>query len=221
MRRSRIVVCYHGCDKRLKEQILKRKTYLQAKHDMDPKAEKDLWLGSGIYFYEENPEAARKWAWHYSSRNRYNESPRIGEPAVLGAIIDLGECIDFASLDMVRSVKESYENVMLTEIELQDLFNQSWGKRQLDHAVVDRICDEYQMDGKPVDTVRAPFVQGDYIGDSNFREGTHTEICVRNPNRILYFFDPDREEATLDVNPSRKMKSLVKPVPNPRYQDFN
>ncbi|MCK5154882.1 MAG: hypothetical protein KAQ69_00530 [Spirochaetales bacterium] len=42
------------------------------------------WLGEGMYFWENNYERALEW-----SKTKHTN------PAVLGALIDLGQCLDF------------------------------------------------------------------------------------------------------------------------------
>ena len=54
------------------------------------------WLGHGIYFWEHNYQRALEWA---------QQSPKVEHPAVIGAVIDLGYCLnltDSASTDYLK-----------------------------------------------------------------------------------------------------------------------
>ena len=83
-RRSNLVIGFHGCDRSVVEKVIVGKTELIAStNDYD-------WLGSGIYFWENNEERAWQWAKELSKRS--NSS--IKTPAVIGAVIDLGYCFD-------------------------------------------------------------------------------------------------------------------------------
>ena len=66
------------------------------------------WLGNGIYFWENNEERARQFA---------NEGVNIENPAVLGAIIDLGHCMDLTDTKYLEELKEAYD--MLYQIRPQ------------------------------------------------------------------------------------------------------
>ena len=83
-RRSNLVVGFHGCDKSVVDAVIAGKTELLASaNDYD-------WLGNGIYFWENNEDRAWQWAKQLSTR----KSSSVKEPAVIGAIIDLGYCLD-------------------------------------------------------------------------------------------------------------------------------
>ena len=83
-RRSNLVIGFHGCDRSVVEKVIAGKTELIAStNDYD-------WLGSGIYFWENNVE--RSWQWAKELSKRSNSS--IKTPAVIGAVIDLGYCFD-------------------------------------------------------------------------------------------------------------------------------
>ena len=61
------------------------------------------WLGHGIYFWENNPKRALDWAKFMSKHPTFKG--RVKEPFAIGAIIDLGNCLDLteaASLGIVE-----------------------------------------------------------------------------------------------------------------------
>lgn len=79
-RRSNLVIRFHGCDKSVVDAVVAGKTELLAStNDYD-------WLGNGIYFWGNNEE--RTWQWANDLAKR--KSSLVKEPAVIGAIIDLG-----------------------------------------------------------------------------------------------------------------------------------
>ena len=82
--RSQFVLGFHGCDATLAQQVVLGKTMLKkSDHDYD-------WLGHGIYFWENNVGRAEQWA----SENAQRKGSLINTPGVLGAYLDLGNCLD-------------------------------------------------------------------------------------------------------------------------------
>ena len=64
--------------------------------------------------------------------------------------------------------------------------------RDLDCAVIEQIHDyNSQTDQLMYDSVRGVFEEGEepYPG-SAFKEKTHTQVCIRNPNCIKGYFTP-------------------------------
>ena len=88
-----LVLGYHGCDKATAIKVVNGEKQIPSNNEYD-------WLGSGLYFWEDSFSRAWKWA----QEEAKNPKGKIKEPAVLGAIIDLGNClnlIDAESLDLV------------------------------------------------------------------------------------------------------------------------
>jgi hypothetical protein len=56
------------------------------------------WLGTGIYFWEFGPDRAMAWA--EELHGRYPK--RVTKPAVLGAVIQLGTCLDYFKPNAVK-----------------------------------------------------------------------------------------------------------------------
>ena len=52
------------------------------------------WLGHGVYFWENNEQRAFQFAQEASKRT----SSSIKEPFVIGAVIDLGYCLDLTDM---------------------------------------------------------------------------------------------------------------------------
>jgi len=81
------VLGYHGCSLNLAQRVVAGKDILHASHnDYD-------WLGDGIYFWEHNASRAFEFATESAIRKRRSmrSAPKI---AVVGAVIDLGFCLN-------------------------------------------------------------------------------------------------------------------------------
>ena len=81
---QRTVFAFHGCDQRVADAVLSGKEKLAASENTYD------WLGHGIYFWEHGPARAFDWAQQQSRRKR----SKIRKPAILGAVISLGNCFD-------------------------------------------------------------------------------------------------------------------------------
>src|SRR5437764_8072019 len=95
---ARIIVGYHGCSEALARNLLLGK---QSIGDWKPSENKWDWLGKGIYFWEHSPERALRWA-----QERYRG--RRAEPAVLGAVVQLGQCFDLTDEGLAGVLEESF-----------------------------------------------------------------------------------------------------------------
>lgn len=77
-----LIIGFHGCDlSTFREVICEGGSLNPSMNNYD-------WLGSGIYFWEQNYERALQWTEEQASRGR------IEAPAVIGAVIDLGYCLN-------------------------------------------------------------------------------------------------------------------------------
>jgi len=186
---------FHGCDKQTKEAILHghQKDLLPSMNTYD-------WLGGGIYFWEQNPQRALDFALKAKeSPNRYSKSI-ICEPAVIGAVIDLGNCLNLMDSVHIERLRSAYLFLkQLTEAngtEMPRNRGNSEDKplRELDRAVIETLhqyIDKHSEEIAPYDSVRGLFLEGDnlYPG-AFFKKETHIQLCVRNINCIKGYFDP-------------------------------
>jgi hypothetical protein len=113
----------------------------------------------------------------------------------VGAVIDLGYCLDLISTTGIEFVKDAYADFkdymdesgaqMPVNIGTNDLL-----KRYLDCAVINHIRSINKRDKrKPFETVRGVFLEGKRIYDtSGFYEKTHIQICVRDRANIKGVF---------------------------------
>jgi hypothetical protein len=176
------VLGYHGCDRATAEKLLQNEPFEPSENDYD-------WLGSGIYFWESNPDRAMDWA---KRQVELKKTQGVDlEPFVVGAIIDLGFCLDLMSSNGTRAVEEAHSifQAFLSLSGIQppkNIGGVDRPLRKLDCAVVNYLHDMRARRGEPsFDTVRGLFPEGEtlYPG-SGFRRETHVQICVRNQANI-------------------------------------
>lgn len=97
------VLGFHGCERALANRIISRREHLKAsENDYD-------WLGHGVYFWENNPVRAMEWAKEQSARSRARG--KAFTPAVVGAVIDLGNCLDLLNAASIELVERAYDHL--------------------------------------------------------------------------------------------------------------
>lgn len=180
-----LVLGFHGCNKSTYENVLfKGETLRKSENSYD-------WLGHGIYFWEQNFVRAQDWA-----MQRYGET----DAYVIGAILDLGYCLNLTDSFSAEYLKLGYQLLVLRcELAGVPLPENRPSKkttdillRDLDCAVIQQIHDFAEEDEEAAfDSVRGVFVEGPppYQG-AEFREKTHVQLCIRNPNCIKGYFNP-------------------------------
>lgn len=179
-----LVLGFHGCNKTTFDKVMHQG------EELKPSTNPYDWLGSGIYFWEHNLQRAKEWA-----ENKYGP-----DGAVIGAILDLGNCLNLTDGMSAEALKNGYTILAeLSRLAGKPLpQNRSSAKssdillRDLDCAVIQQIHDYNLKEGiAPYDSVRGIFTEGapPYPG-SAFFEKTHTQICIRNPNCIMGYFTP-------------------------------
>lgn len=199
-RRSNLIIGFHGCDKSVVEKVLSGKDILTAStNDYD-------WLGHGIYFWENNETRALQYARNMMRR----KGSSVSEPAIIGAVIDLGYCMDLMDSMYLSELQEAYSvlDFMLKQsgkvLPVNSTIGSSADKlmRRLDCAVIEMAHSMNEdADNRPYDTVRGVFWEGkELYPGAGFTEKNHIQICVRNPNCIKGFFLP-REIDNNYLNP--------------------
>lgn len=167
------VLGYHGCDDRIARALLWGKPVEQSQNDYD-------WLGHGVYFWEANPQRGLDFAIEASARKA---SP-IRDPTVVGAVIDLGLCLDMTTLGAIDMVKAAFDSLQATLAAVGKEMpknSPNFLLRRLDCAVVTRLHSILEQEGTSLDTIRGVFVEGAPIyPNSGFSAKTHTQIAVRN-----------------------------------------
>lgn len=110
---------------------------------------------------------------------------RIKKPSVVGAVIDLGRCLDLTTQDGIETVQIAHRELSkLHKITGQERPKNSGtdkGKRNLDCAVIKHLhrARAWIAPNHPYQTVRALFVEGKrlYRG-AGFHSRTHVQLCV-------------------------------------------
>lgn len=191
--RPGLVIGFHGCDSSTRNAVVLNETCLF------PSTNKYDWLGHGIYFWENNRMRALQFVQELRGKVRKN-GPQINDPAALGAVIDMGFCLDLMDSEHLELIRDSYENLILYyEKEgkrLPENKSSSYSKerliRCLDCEVIENLHKRRKENSlDQFDTVRSVFVEGDELyPTAGFNEKTHIQICVRNPNCIKAYFCP-------------------------------
>lgn len=186
------VLGYHGCLAPLGEKVLAGTLALS-------KSEKDYdWLGPGVYFWESDP--LRAWEWADQRAQASGEAP-----FVIGAVIDLGNCLDLLSRDSLELLVYSHKALkdLVASAGYGLVLPKNGGKdgdkllRYLDCAVIRVLHSALEdQDEEPFDTVRGLFTEGEPLYEgSGFKQKTHIQIAVCTPNSIKGFFRVPRPEA--------------------------
>jgi hypothetical protein len=194
------VLGYHGCDAEVARAAIAGEVRLLSS---DKKYD---WLGPGIYFWEANPQRAFEWV-----ANRCGD-PGYNSPGVIGAVIDLRNCLDLLNHADLLLVRQAYDS--LAELHAANGTRMPRNRnaagggdkdrraRQLDREVIKHLhgmmdYPSEALDGDDVvltphfDTVRGMFIEGDplYPGAA-FYSQSHVQIAVRTYDCILGLFHP-------------------------------
>jgi hypothetical protein len=183
------VLGYHGCDKSVAEELIDGEAFRPSDNDYD-------WLGHGIYFWEANPARALNF-----TRELKLRTASIKTPYVVGAVIDLGYCLDLTSTTGINAVEKGYESfVQLMAASGAQMPKNGGGPdlllRKLDCAVINHIHASLKSKKvQPLDTVRGVFIEGARIYEnSGFFKKTHVQICVCNAASIKGVFRLPKEQ---------------------------
>jgi hypothetical protein len=177
---------FHGCDKSLLDAVvnnLQTLKYSRNKYD---------WLGSGIYFWENDYDRALDFAKNHPGR-------KIKSPAVLGAVIDPGFCLNLLNTKDRELVKKSHETIKNRidnfERTLLSNYRNNNGLHNLDCLVIENLHNiRHSLNQPPFESIRGAFTEGpELYPGAGFREKDHIQLCIRNPNCIKAFFIPRPE----------------------------
>ena len=190
-----LVLGYHGCDLETAQALLGGSPFRPSTRDYD-------WLGAGVYFWENDVVRAYRWA----SEHRRN----FTNPSVVGAAIELGNCLELTTQSGIEAVRLAYRQfvgmVGMIGDPIPENVDSAKGAsgdkivRRLDCAVMNCLFETQQtmqdLDSEsqpypalPYDTVRALFPEGtELYPGAGFRDKTHIQICIREPEQILGVF---------------------------------
>lgn len=194
-KRTGLVLGFHGCDKSVRDDVVAKKGVVlkPSNNDYD-------WLGNGVYFWENNYKRALDFAKFLKDHTPHNKKQIIKEPSVIGAVIDLGFCLDLLDSEYLNLLKEGYNLLRVSKekfgLEIPRNLPLVKGgdliKRYLDCAVIETIHQFNKETKKPsFDSVRGVFFEGDDLyKNAGFKSNNHIQIAVRNPNCIKGYFIP-------------------------------
>lgn len=188
---SAFVLGYHGCDKSVAEQLLAGDVFKVSDNDYD-------WLGPGAYFWEANPLRGLEFA------KELKNSPwgaDIETPAVVGAVIDLGLCLDLTTSAGIQHVAKAHNAFLeiCKKAEVEPPKNSSDRdalRRPLDRAVFKTLHEIREETGEDrIDTIRGIFTEGVPVYEgAGFYNKTHIQICVCNPAQIKGVFRVPKDQ---------------------------
>lgn len=191
------VLGYHGCERDLAFELVARRK------KMEPSNKPYDWVGPGVYFWESDPQRAWEWA-----TGRYPDNP-----GVVGAVIDLGECLDLLQRENQELLRDTFADMQAAYAKagepLPENRNSPRGGdqdrllRELDCAVIRYLHagmdfrleeggDDADQQATPFfETVRGMFTEGPPIyPNAGFFHKSHVQIAVRSPECIKGLFLP-------------------------------
>lgn len=185
------VIGYHGCTAAVAEYIFRTK-----EAHLNPSLNDYDWLGSGIYFWENDYARALSWA---------ERASKGEEPAVIGAVIIPSNCLDLTTTEGIKTLQVQYlswETALLASGIAKENFpknkrayqgDEDLLKRELDCSVIMDLHMSRKKQGlSPYDSVRGAFIEGNPVfPDSKIMDKTHIQWAIRNPGKcILGYFRP-------------------------------
>lgn len=182
-----IIFGYHDCDESILRVVLEGGVLKPSQNAYD-------WLGHGIYFWERSPARGRRWA----EAMMDVKNSKIRQPAVLGAVINLGHCLDLAdpeSADLVSCAYEQFiEDCEKDGVQPPRNKGHESKARYLDCAVMNHLHSLREESGQvPFDSVRGFFNEGQPVyPTAGLRSLDHVQVCVRNSACIVGFFKPSQ-----------------------------
>jgi hypothetical protein len=186
---ARVVLGYHGCRAPVAAGLLSGRLSVE---EWAPSENAHDWLGHGVYFWEHAPERALEWA-----RRKVARDGRGEQPGVVGAVIQLGDCLDLTNVAHTGLLREAYEQMLEAYRKIGKPVPANTGRdsemrrRLLDCVVINwlhRRSDSTAHFG----TVRGLFQEGGpaYPGAKIMRQ-THVQVVVRDKRCILGVFRPN------------------------------
>ena len=183
------IIGFHGCDQSVADILLSsdQPTFKKSTNNYD-------WLGNGMYFWENDPNRA----WEYILEVQKREPDRIINPTVVGAVLDLGHCLNLVENKYINLLRDTFNKYKagMDENGLEMPANRSTSSndhdnlfRHLDCAVIEFI--HTLADYEPFDSVRGMFIEGGVVYEgAGFHEKTHVQIAIRTPEMIKGYFRP-------------------------------
>lgn len=180
---ARIIVGYHGCERKLADGLLTGKIPIAEWNKSENAYD---WLGEGIYFWEHSPTRALHWATERFKRRA----------AVIGAVIQLGTCFDLLDEKITTLLSRSYPQFVESYAAAGKPLPVNKGKqsklRELDCAAINDCIRRMGLSQYPFDTARGAFLEGPPVFPGTTISGeTHIQLAIRNLDCILGVFHPN------------------------------
>ena len=189
------IIGYHSCDRDVGLSVL------NGEMDLKPSNNSWDWLGPGIYFWEHDPLRSLTYAIENAKGAQFNSQP-IEKPFVLGAIIELGNCLNLVESESLEIIAEAYIGLQkLYDVLKMPMPLNNGDNRSLDCEVIKFIHQANKMESQPgFQTVRSAFQQGDEVyPGASFSARHHLQVCVLDKSVIKGYFLPRPIE---DFNPN-------------------
>jgi hypothetical protein len=207
---SNLVLAYHGCDITLRDELLAGLAHLRtSKNTYD-------WLGTGVYFYEADPDRALEHATTVRNHpERLLASSAIATPAVIGVAIDVSRWLDMSTHTALQEFKIAAETCRQGYLAKHESIPKNGpafeGDKDNLHRPFDNVtfmtlhglrAQAYEeaigqrrfddaAELRPYQAVRSAFSQGEIIADtSEFKEKNHTQIALIDKSCIKGYFIP-------------------------------
>ncbi len=180
------VTGFYSCDRELGLKVI------NGEEELRPSKNSWDWLGEGIYFWEQNPKRALEYAIEAANKQQFFAGD-ISIPFVIGATIELGNCLNLIESEAANVLKEAYTGLIeIYEKAGREMPTNKDANRRLDCAVFKHLHKSREDNPSlKYDTIRCAFVEGEPIyPGANFSTRLHIEICVLNSNVIRYYFLP-------------------------------
>lgn len=181
-----LTIGFHGCEVEVAQKVILNKA------DLAPSRNKYDWLGSGIYFWENDPLRALEFA---------TDVKKCANPCVVGAVLNLGYCLDLSTRVGLEKVNMVWENIVKPTYINGNLKDNKPGRKGENGELMLRFLDCYVIEAlhaynrdnnyEEFDSVRAPFWEGtELYPTAGFFNKNHIQICIRNTDCILGYFIP-------------------------------
>jgi len=135
-------------------------------------------LGEGAYFWEANPHRGLEFA-----REKFKREGRKAGVHVVGAVIDLGLCLDLTTSAGIEQMQSAYHSLWSTfEAAGAEMPRNGQLLKRLDCAVINHLHRlRNDQKAESIQTVRGVFIEGEpaYRG-AGFSEKTHIQIAVHD-----------------------------------------
>lgn len=185
-----MVLGFHGCDRSVGEDLLRGQT----QHLRSSSNSYD-WLGSGVYFWENDPKRALEFAEEAKQKPHLTKG-KITDPFVVGAVIDLGLCLNLTDRRSLAELEVAYTFLQATQQSGGEDMPVNKGRdrsqRFLDRAVIETLHASREILRQvQYDTTRGAFSEGgELYPGACFEKKNHIQVAVRNLQVIKGYFRP-------------------------------